>query len=209
MLICLEKLLSHAEDGDLKLTIDLKSLSSFLSKLSESNDIMITALTLQIIEIISMKLPQILIPLAREGLIDFINNLTETEVAQKLEAYFVSNKRLVAPSSQTMAPSKANVSSNVTEVLKENNMESRMDGVLNKFKTVIQKLGVNVLSSLSLSKKASVDTLYPPMNYAENQNSNSLQGEQSNNESRRTIADDRSRVNLLFAVINLFSRYER
>ena len=198
MLICLEKLLSYVEDEDLKQAIDTKSLSSFLSKLSESNDIMIIALTLQIIDIMSPKIPKILIPLAREGLIDFINNLTEFEAVQRLEAHLLSNKRLTAPPvnvySQSALQSQINSAVKAGPILRESSKESKIDTVLNKFKAVIQKLGINVLPGLSVSKKSnmSADTLYPPSVYGDNQNSNSLQRDISNDESRRTIADDRS-----------------
>lgn len=94
VLICLEKLLSYSDEEDLKRSLDPSSLSLFLSKLTESNDIMIVALTLQIVELVFQKLPHAFNHLAREGLFEFISKMADPENIKKLEAVFVANKKL-------------------------------------------------------------------------------------------------------------------
>ena len=93
VLICLEKLLSYSEDEDLQRALDPSSLSLFLSKLTESNDLMVVALTLQIVEIVFQKLPLMFNHLAREGLLEFISKYSDPESSKKLEAVLVASKK--------------------------------------------------------------------------------------------------------------------
>lgn len=174
LLICLEKMFSHADEEDLKRVIDPSSLSFFLSRLSESNDVMIITLTLQILEIVCPKLPHILIPLAREGLIEFINNLTEPENAQKLEAYFVSNKKLsiqsANPSFSSFLTSRANFPSGLGQAAAGNGSDAKLDKFMNYIQTLNKKFGIGMPLGLSGSKKQLNSTLdpFPPMsNYRE------------------------------------------
>lgn len=149
VLICLEKLLSYAEEEDLKRAIDPSSLSLFLSKLTESNDIMIVALTLQIVEIVFQKLPHAFNHLAREGLFEFISKLADPEAVKKLEAVFVANKKLPGSTfnqfNQAFPPvysSKPNFQPQMTQnIANLGDMEQKYDNFLNYVQGLNQKFG--------------------------------------------------------------------
>jgi hypothetical protein len=157
LLICLEKMFSHADDEDLKRVIDPSSLSFFLSRLTESNDVMIITLTLQILEIVCPKLPHILIPLAREGLIEFINNLIESENAQKLEAYFVSNKKFSIQSSNasfsSILASKTSIPSQLSQSITGYGSDAKIDKFMSYIHSLNKKFGIGMPLGLSASKK--------------------------------------------------------
>jgi len=93
VLICLEKMISFSEIEDLRKYLDLQLICIFLSKLTRGNDIMATAITLLIIDNVIVKFPEIYISLTREGIIDYVKNISSPEEVVKLEAYSIIQKK--------------------------------------------------------------------------------------------------------------------
>lgn len=169
VLLCLEKILCFADEADIKNAIDPNSLALFLSKLTESNDIMIIAITLQILEVVCPKLPHMFTALAREGLIEFVTKLTDPDVAQKLEATFIGNKKAQTQntaSKQQSSPSKRNISPQMLQNLASfSDEDPRYDTLLNyiqnlnlKFSGTTNPQSTQPYSYLVPSQSASLDS---------------------------------------------------
>ena len=146
VLICLEKMLSYADETDLKRAIDASALSLFLSKLTASNDIMIVAINLQILDIISAKLPHTFTLLVREGLIEYVTTLGNEEEAQKLKAHLVSNKKptstaALGQSLTTLLGSRGNLPPNFLQSLEN---DPRYENLMNYIQSLNGKAGGNL-----------------------------------------------------------------
>ena len=103
ILICLEKMLKFSETENLRKLLNINQLALFMSRLIHHTDIMIIALTSQIIEILITKMPEIYIFLGREGVIQYIEYLSNEDQFNKLEIYTINNKKSGATNKSSLS----------------------------------------------------------------------------------------------------------
>lgn len=142
VLIILEKIFSNADDSELKRVLEPTFLSLFLSKLTESTDIMVIALTLLLLEVVCPKIPHVTTSLAREGVIGFVAKLTEPETTQKLDIVSLTNKKGSSlptnPFFQSNLTSKQAFAQQMLQQLSQLDDEAKYEKILSYFQQLNQ-----------------------------------------------------------------------
>ena len=162
VLICLEKMLTFSETQDLRKLLNINQLALFMSRLIHHTDIMIIALTTQIIEILITKIPEIYILLGREGVIQHIEHLSQEKEIKKLEAYTINNKKLGITNGSSSLP--AENMRNLNYLLQKNQIPSHILQTLNNsevdsqiFENVLGQLqGINQYNDYGLSNPSTL-----------------------------------------------------
>lgn len=89
-LICVEKMLSFADEKTIKKVVDVRKLSFFVQKTIKSRDMLIVSISIQIIEQLVLKVPSIINCFYREGVINQLDQLRTSKSLQSLKIFRLS-----------------------------------------------------------------------------------------------------------------------